>query len=107
MAAPHDVIVVGGGPAGSTTGAFLARAGRRVLLFEREEFPRFHVGESLLPATLPILERMGALPAVPARGFQTKNGAPLFDHQAPLQPTFYFPTRHAGPSYSLYVPRAP
>jgi len=60
----HDVIVVGGGPAGSTTAAFLARAGRRVLLFEREPFPRFHVGESLLPATLPILERMGVLPRI-------------------------------------------
>src|SRR5207248_2445276 len=44
------------------TGAFLARAGRRVLLFEREQFPRFHVGESLLPATVPILDRLGALP---------------------------------------------
>src|SRR5207249_8211670 len=48
----------------------LAKAGRRVLLFEREQFPRFHVGESLLPATVPILDRLGALPAVAAHGFQ-------------------------------------
>ncbi len=42
---PYDVVVVGGGPAGSTTAGFLAQAGRRVLLVEREPFPRFHVGE--------------------------------------------------------------
>ena len=106
MAAPHDVIVVGGGPAGSTTGAFLARAGRRVLLFEREEFPRFHVGESLLPATLPILERLGALPAVAERGFQTKYGAAFYDQESAIEHTFYFLRGQPWPRYSYQVRRA-
>jgi len=102
----HDVIVVGGGPAGSTTGAFLARAGRRVLLFEREPFPRFHVGESLLPATLPILERMGALATVAERGFQVKYGATFHDQESDFQRTFYFLTNKPWPSYSYQVHRA-
>jgi flavin-dependent dehydrogenase len=102
----HDVIVVGGGPAGSTTGAFLARAGRRVLLFERELFPRFHVGESLLPATLPVLERMGALSAIAAHGFQVKYGATFHDGETDFQRTFYFLTNKPWPSYSYQVHRA-
>ena len=64
----YDVVVVGGGPAGSTAGAFLAQAGRRVLLVEREPFPRFHVGESLLPATLPILDRLASTEPSPSAG---------------------------------------
>jgi len=100
-----DVIVVGGGPAGSTSGAFLARAGRRVLLFEREQFPRFHVGESLLPATVPILERLGALPAVAAHGFQTKYGAAFSDQESAIEHTFYFLRGQPWPNYSFQVRR--
>ena len=48
----YDVAIIGGGPAGSTAAALLARAGRRVVLFEREKFPRFHIGESLLPFSM-------------------------------------------------------
>ena len=47
----YDVIVVGGGPAGSSTATMVAQAGHRVLLLEREKFPRFQIGESLMPAT--------------------------------------------------------
>jgi flavin-dependent dehydrogenase len=54
-----DVIVIGGGPAGATTGALLAERGHRVLLLERETMPRYHVGESLIPYTLHSLERLG------------------------------------------------
>ena len=54
-----DAIVIGGGPAGSTVGALLARAGRRVRIYDRERFPRFHVGESLLPQSEPLLRRLG------------------------------------------------
>jgi flavin-dependent dehydrogenase len=54
-----DVLVVGGGPAGSTTAALLARKGLRVTLLERDHHPRFHIGESLLPMNMPILERLG------------------------------------------------
>jgi len=72
-----DVIVIGGGPAGSTAATMLARKGWRVLLLERERFPRDHVGESLLPASLPVLEELGVLADVEAAGFLKKWGATM------------------------------
>jgi flavin-dependent dehydrogenase len=63
-----DCIVIGSGPAGSTAAAGLAQRGRRVILLERDRHPRFHIGESLLPANLPILERLGVLERVAAIG---------------------------------------
>jgi len=54
-----DVLVVGGGPAGSTTATLLARRGERVLLVEKEHHPRFHIGESLLPMNMPLFEQLG------------------------------------------------
>lgn len=71
---PH-VMVIGGGPAGSTTAALLARAGVRVTLLERDTFPRYHIGESLLASVLPILHLSGAYDKVAAHGFQVKRGA--------------------------------
>lgn len=59
-----DTLVIGGGPAGTTTATFLARRGRSVLILERDRHPRFHIGESLLPANMPIIERLGLLDAV-------------------------------------------
>lgn len=63
-----DVLIIGGGPSGSTAAIVLARLGRRVLLLEKDHHPRFHIGESLLPMNLPILERLGVLAAVEAIG---------------------------------------
>ncbi len=55
----YDVAVIGGGPAGSTVSTFLAQQGRRVALIEKSQHPRFHIGESLLPKNLPIIDRLG------------------------------------------------
>jgi geranylgeranyl reductase family protein len=75
VAPKYDVIVIGGGPSGSTVAARLAQRGRRVLLLEKEHFPRFHIGESLLPCSMPLLEQLGAMPAVAAHGFLVKYAA--------------------------------
>jgi 2-polyprenyl-6-methoxyphenol hydroxylase-like FAD-dependent oxidoreductase len=56
-----DVIVIGGGPSGSTAGALLAEQGHRVLLLEREPFPRYHIGESLIPYSWFTLNRLGVV----------------------------------------------
>lgn len=80
MSERHDVVVVGGGPAGSVAAAALARAGRRVVLLERDRFPRFHIGESLLPASLPVLEKIGVAARLEAENFPVKRGA-TFVHE--------------------------
>jgi flavin-dependent dehydrogenase len=70
-----DVLVIGGGPGGSCAAAFARMRGMSVCLAEREEFPRFHVGESLLPQGNAVLEACGAWPKVEAAGFVRKLGA--------------------------------
>ena len=69
-----DAIVVGGGPAGSTVGGFLTQMGRRVLVLERERFPRHHIGESMIASTFDILEEIGLEPKIQAAGFPVKSG---------------------------------
>ena len=75
-----DVVVIGGGPAGSLTAGILARGGRRVVVLEKERFPRFHIGESMLAQSLEVLERAGALDRVRETGFVRKDGAVFVSH---------------------------
>ncbi len=70
-----DVAIIGAGPAGAVAAALLRRAGRSVLVLERQTFPRFSIGESLLPQSMVYLEEAGMLQAVVEAGFQYKNGA--------------------------------
>ena len=65
-----DVLVIGGGPAGATAGALLAQKGHKVVVLEKEHHPRFHIGESLLPANLPLLDKLGVGDAVRAIGME-------------------------------------
>jgi flavin-dependent dehydrogenase len=74
-AAGPDVLVIGAGPAGSVAAALLAQRGHRVLVLERQHFPRFSIGESLLAYSTQVLLEAGLLDAVVAGGFQYKNGA--------------------------------
>ena len=92
-----DVLVVGGGPAGSAAATMLARKGWRVRLYERDRFPREHVGESLLPASMPVLAELGALPAVEAAGFLPKYGATMVWGRDPDPWSWSF--RESSPRY--------
>lgn len=100
-----DVLIIGAGPAGAVAAALLARRGYEVLVLERQAFPRFSIGESLLAYSTQLLEEADMLAAVMARGFQFKNGA-----------VFVCDDRHSefnfvdkvtpGPAFTFQVPRA-
>jgi flavin-dependent dehydrogenase len=102
-----DVVVIGGGPAGSTAATMLARAGWRVVLFERERFPRQHIGESLLPASMPILEALGVMPAIQEAGFLKKWGATMVWGASPEPWSWYFreTNRDYPHSYQVWRPQ--
>jgi 2-polyprenyl-6-methoxyphenol hydroxylase-like FAD-dependent oxidoreductase len=101
-----DVLVVGGGPGGSTIAAFLAQGGLSVGIVEREPFPRFRVGESLIPNCMPILERMGVLERVRAHGFQPKYGVTFHDQEIDAEHSFYFRDGRPWPNFTYDVHRA-
>ncbi len=85
-----DVLVIGGGPAGSTVSSLLSEKGRRVVLLEKDHHPRFHIGESLLPMSLPIFEKLGILDRMEEIGI-VKRGAEFASPSHKGSPvTFYF-----------------
>ena len=91
-AKPHcfcDIVVVGGGPAGSTISALLAEQGWNVHVLEKDPYPRFHIGESLLPQSLPMLKRLGVLREVERIGI-VKYGAEMVSHRHGRSQMFYF-----------------
>ena len=87
---PYDAIVIGGGPAGSTAAYVLAQKGRRVLLLEREKFPRYHIGESLIPYTYFTLERIGMIEKMKASHFPKKHSVQFVGRSGRVSTPFYF-----------------
>ena len=85
-----DVIVIGAGPAGSTAAAILAEKGRRVLVLEKQKFPRYHVGESLLPYCYFTLERLGLIEKMNASHFTKKHSVQFVSTSGKVSQPFYF-----------------
>ena len=100
-------MVIGGGPGGSTAATMMARQGLSVILLERETFPRDHVGESLLPASIPVLEELGVLPAVQQAGFLPKYGATMVWGRQNEPWSWYFreTNRRYPHSYQVWRPQ--
>lgn len=104
----HDVIVIGGGPAGSTAATLLAREGYKVALLERERFPRFQIGESLLPYNNDLFDRLGVKDQLLAGNFHPKYGADFLTGDGKVSYTFRFDRNLPEPQYqrSFQVKRA-
>jgi flavin-dependent dehydrogenase len=90
MDSRYDAIVIGGGPAGSTASAVLAEKGRRVLLLEKEKFPRYHIGESLIPYTYFPLARLGLIETMKASHFPKKYSVQFVSTDGKASQPFYF-----------------
>jgi flavin-dependent dehydrogenase len=85
-----DVLVIGGGPSGSTVATRLAQLGHSVTLFEKERFPRFHIGESLLPCSMPLFRELGVMPALERAGFLPKYAAEFVSADGTLKQRYPF-----------------
>ena len=85
-----DVVVIGGGPSGATTATLVAQQGHSVLLLEQEHFPRYHIGESLIPETFWVLERLGMLEKLRGSRFVNKHSVQFVSEHGRLSEPFYF-----------------
>ncbi len=89
-----DTIIIGGGPAGSAASTILAEYGHKVLVLEREKFPRYHIGESLIPFTYQPLKRLGLIPLMKSSAFQKKYSVIFISPNGRVSEPFYFFTRY-------------
>src|SRR5436309_4909684 len=89
-----DAIVIGGGPAGASSSAILADYGHRVLVLEREKFPRYHIGESLIPFTYQPLHRLGLIPKMRSSAFVKKYSVVFISMNGKASQPFYFFARY-------------
>src|SRR6187431_2027521 len=90
----YDAIIIGGGPSGSSSAAILAEYGHKVLIVEREKFPRYHIGESLIPFTYQPLERLGMIPKMKSSAFVKKYSVVFISRNGKASEPFYFYTRY-------------
>src|SRR5258707_3712449 len=89
-----EVLIIGAGPAGSAAAAVLAEHGRRVLVLEREKFPRYHIGESLLPFTFQPLQRLGLIEKMRQSAFVKKYSVQFISPSGKASQPFYFFNRY-------------
>src|SRR5215470_16662158 len=90
----YEAIVIGAGPAGSAAAAILAELGRKVLVLEREKFPRYHIGESLLPFTFQPLQRLGLIEQMRRSAFVKKYSVQFISQSGKASQPFYFFNRY-------------
>lgn len=105
----YDVLVIGAGPAGTISAAIIAKAGYKVAIVEKLKFPRFVIGESLLPRCMEALDEAGFLPALTAKMFQQKNGAKfvrLKDGKREIFDINFAEAHTPGHTWTWQVPRA-
>src|SRR6188474_2359298 len=89
-----EVVIIGAGPAGTSAAAILAEKGRRVLVLEREKFPRYHIGESLLPFTFYPLQRLGLIDKMRRSAFVRKYSVQFVSPSGKASQPFYFFNRY-------------